>query len=99
MGTSLLKKLYDLKLVSGCFRGGTLSKSDTTQNTNIVLALAKAGNWGQAGLAVGAGLASWSQANWKWSQHMKWIRPKYEHNQNMNRAWIWRQPQIENNLS
>ena len=55
MGTSLLKKLYDLKPVSGCFRGGTLSKSDTTQNTNIVVAMAKAGNWGQAGLAVGLG--------------------------------------------
>ena len=34
------------------------------RNTNTVVALAQAGNWGEAGLAVGAGLASWGQANW-----------------------------------
>ena len=36
-----------------------------TPNTNTVVALAQAGNWGQSWLSVGAGLASWEQANWK----------------------------------
>ena len=40
------------------------TQTDTT-NTNTVVALAQAGNWGQAGLAVGARLASLGQANWK----------------------------------
>ena len=35
----------------------------TDTNTNTVVALAQAGNGDQTGLAVGAGLASWGQAN------------------------------------
>ena len=37
--------------------------TQTDTNTNTVVALAPAGNCGQTELAIGAGLASWGQAN------------------------------------
>ena len=58
MGTCLL--VNDLNKV----RYPWLHRHTHTLNTNTVVALAQAGNYGQAGLAVGAGLASWGQANW-----------------------------------
>ena len=47
-------------------RYAILDYTDTTQthtNTNTVVGLAPAGNGDQTGLALGAGLASWGQAN------------------------------------